>query len=82
DVTRATKEIEKAFQNRTSPENYNKFITSVKNLANKDELSAANRATDKIKEHTGYDLRKDIVDSWTKSQFEKGDINGSRKTLL
>lgn len=82
DVTKASEEVKSVFQNRLNPENYDKFNKAVKNLANKDELSSANRATDKIKEHTGYDLRKDIVDSWTKSQFEKGDINGSRKTLL
>lgn len=82
DITKAQGEIKSVFQNRLNPENYDKFTKQVKNLINKDEMSAANQAVDKIEEHTGYNLRKDITDSWTKSQFEKGDINGSRKTLL
>lgn len=82
DVTKAQAEVKSVFQNRLNPENYDKFNKAVKNLINKDERSAANQAVDKIQEHTGYDLKKDIVNSWTKSQFEKGDINGSRKTLL
>lgn len=82
DTTKATEQVKSVFQNRLNPENYDKFNKSVKNLINKDNMSAANQAVDKIQEHTGYDLRKDIVDSWTKSQFEKGDVNGSRKTVL
>jgi hypothetical protein len=82
DVTQATKEVQKVFQNRSQPENYDKFTKQVKNLVNKDDMSAASQAVDKIQEHTGYNLRKDITDAWTKAQFEKGDVNGSRKTLI
>lgn len=82
DTTKALQEVQSVFQNRQNPENYDKFNKQVKNLINKDDMSAANRAVNKIQEHTGYDLKKDIVDSWTKSQFEKGDVNGSRKTLM
>lgn len=82
DITKAQAEVKSVFQNRMNPENYDKFNKQVKNLINKDEMSAANQAVDKIQEHTGYDLKKDIIDSWTKAQFEKGDINGSRKTLF
>lgn len=81
-ITKAQQEIKSVFQNRLNPENYDKFTKQVKNLVNKDDMSAANQAVGKIKEHTGYDLKKDIVDSWTKSQFEKGDINGARNTLF
>lgn len=82
DVTKANEQVKSVFQNRLNPDNYDKFNKAVKNLINKDELSAASQAVDKIKEHTNYDLRQDIYDSWTKSQFDKGDINGSRRTLL
>lgn len=82
DVTDATKEVQKVFQNRSQPENYDKFTKQVKNLVNKDDMSAASQAVDKIQEHTGYNLRKDITDAWTKQQFEKGATNGSRNTLL
>lgn len=82
DVTKATQQVKSVFENRLNPENYDKFNKQVKNLVNKDDMSAANLAVDKIKQHTGYDLKSDIVDSWTKAQFEKGDANGSRKTLL
>ena len=44
-------------------------------------MSAANQAVDKIEQHTGYNLRDDITNAWTKSQLEKGDTNGSRKTI-
>lgn len=82
EVTKAQNEVKSVFQNRMNPESYDKFNKAVKNLINKDEMSSANQAVNKIQEHTGYDLRKDITNSWTKAQFEKGDINGSRKTLL
>lgn len=82
DVTEATKEVQKIFQNRSQPENYDKFTKQVKNLINKDDMSAASQAVDKIQEHTDYNLRKDITDAWTKQQFEKGATNGSRNTLL
>lgn len=82
EVTKANEQVKSVFQNRLNPENYDKFNKQVKNLINKDEMSAANKAVESIQKHTGYDLKKDIVDSWTKSQFEKGDVNGSRKTLL
>lgn len=82
DTTQALNQIKSVFQNRQNPENYDKFNKTVKNLINKDEMSAANQAVEKIQEHTGYNLRKDIVDSWTKQQFEKGDTNGSRKTMM
>ena len=81
-VTKALAQVKSVFENRLNPDSYDKFNNSVKNLVNKDRLSSANQAVDKIEKHTGYDLRKDIVDSWTKNQFEKGDVNGSRKTLL
>jgi uncharacterized protein YcfJ len=82
DATQALKQVRSVFENRTNPENYDKFNKQVKNLMNKDGLSAANQAVNKLEEHTGYNLRKDITDSWTKAQFDKGDTNGSRKTLL
>lgn len=82
DVTKSLQQVKSVFENRQNPENYDKFNKAVKNLINKDDMSAANLAVDKIEKHTGYDLRKDIVDAWTKAQFEKGDVNGSRKTLL
>jgi hypothetical protein len=82
DVTEATKQVEKVFKNRSQPENYDKFTKQVKNLVNKDDMSAANQAVDKIQEHTGYNLRKDISDSWTKDQFAKGNAQGSRNTLF
>ncbi len=82
DVTKALGQVKKALEKRTNPESYDKFTKVVKGLINKDEMSDVNQAVNKIKEHTGYDLRSDIVDSWTKQQFEKGDVNGSRRTLL
>lgn len=82
DATKALDQVKSIFQNRQTPENYDKFTKAVKNLVNKDELSAANQAVEKIKKHTGYDLGEDITNAWSKSQFEKGDINGSRNTLF
>lgn len=82
DITKATKEVQNVFQNRMNPASFDKFNKSVKNLVNKDELSTANQAVNKIKEHTGYDLKQDIVDAWTKAQLEKGATNGSRNTLM
>jgi hypothetical protein len=82
DVTKAIQQVKSVFENRTNPQSYDKFNKSIKNLINKDEMSAANQAVDKIEKHTDFDLRSDISNSWAKDQFSKGDINGSRKTVL
>jgi hypothetical protein len=82
DVTKAIQQVKSVFENRQNPESYDKFNKAVKNLVNRDELSSANQAVDKIQEHTGYNLRKDILDSWSKTQFEKGDVNGARKSVF
>ena len=82
ETIQAQQQIKSMFMNRTNPENYDKFTKQIKYLVNKDDMSGASQAVNKVEEHTGYDLRKDITNSWTKSQFEKGDPNGARKTVL
>lgn len=81
DITDSIQTVKSAFQNRQNPENFDKFLKSVKNLDKKSEHSSVNQALDKIKEHTGYDLREQILNSQAKSAFMKDSTNGSRKTL-
>lgn len=81
-VSKAIDVVKKAFENRQSPEDFNKFIGKVKNLGNKDEYSIVNKALNDIKTYTGQDIREDILNSQAKSSFLKDTTNGSRKTLL
>lgn len=81
EVSKAIQTVKSAFQNRQNPESFDKFIKSVKNLNNKSEHSSVGQALDKIKQHTGFDLREQILNSQAKSSFAKDTTNGSRKTL-
>lgn len=81
DVSKAIETVKSAFQNRQNPESFDKFIKGVKNLNNKSEYSNVSQALDKIKQHTGFDLREQILNAQAKSAFLKDTTNGSRKTL-
>ena len=79
---RDLKAVERMFVNRRSPDSHQKFVNAVKNLGTKDEASDLARGLDLIKKQTGDDIRENVMNSWAKSQFQKGDTNGSRKTIL
>lgn len=79
---RDLKSVERMFVNRQSPESHQKFVSAVKNLGTKGDASDLSRGLDKIKTQAGDDVKESLLNSWTKKQFEKGDTQGSRKTLL
>jgi len=82
DVESSLAFIKKQFQNRQDPESLNKFFAKTKNIENKSEQSDLIKAFNKIKEHTGYDLQDEILNTQTKDAFNKQSTNGSRNTLL
>jgi len=82
EATALLQNVKRTFRNRQDPENVDKFLRLIKNAPNKDEAANVNRLLRQMDERLGTQYGDDVADAWTKSQLSKGDVQGSRRTLL